>query len=94
MPDATGRFTNEVMIPNAAIRNLIRESKVHQIYGMMQTGQGVSGMQTMNQALYQLYTQGVIDLDTALGRSAEPAELQSMIRAQVTVAPSGQRREV
>ncbi len=92
--DGPGRaLALEVMIPNAAIRNLIREAKVHQIYGMMQTGQGVSGMQTMNQALYQLYTQGIIDLDTALGRSAEPGELQSMIRAQVTVAQSGQRRE-
>jgi twitching motility protein PilT len=93
--DGPGRaLALEVMIPNHAIRNLIRESKVHQIYGIMQTGQGISGMQTMNQALYQLYTQGVIDLDTALGRSAEPGELQSMIRAQVPVAQSGQRREM
>jgi twitching motility protein PilT len=93
--DGPGRaLALEVMIPNHAIRNLIRESKVHQIYGIMQTGQGISGMQTMNQALYQLYTQGIIDLDTALGRSAEPGELQSMIRAQVPVAQSGQRREM
>ncbi|MBK6577561.1 MAG: type IV pilus twitching motility protein PilT [Sandaracinaceae bacterium] len=93
--DGPGRaLALEVMIPNAGIRNLIREAKVHQIYGMMQTGQGISGMQTMNQALYQLYTQGIIDLDTALGRSAEPGELQSMIRAQVPVAQSGQRREM
>jgi twitching motility protein PilT len=93
--DGPGRaLALEVMIPNHAIRNLIRESKVHQIYGIMQTGQGVSGMQTMNQALYQLYTKGTIDLDTALGRSAEPGELQSMIKAQVPVAQSGQRREM
>lgn len=93
--DGPGRaLALEVMIPNHAIRNLIRESKVHQIYGIMQTGQGISGMQTMNQALYQLYTQGIIDLDTALGRSAEPGELQSMIRTQVPVAQSGQRREM
>jgi twitching motility protein PilT len=93
--DGPGRaLALEVMIPNAGIRNLIREAKVHQIYGIMQTGQGISGMQTMNQALYQLYTQGIIDLDTALGRSAEPGELQSMIRAQVPVAQSGQRREM
>ncbi|MCB9658522.1 MAG: type IV pilus twitching motility protein PilT [Sandaracinaceae bacterium] len=92
--DGPGRaLALEVMIPNHAIRNLIRESKVHQIYGIMQTGQGISGMQTMNQALYQLYTNGTIDFETALGRSAEPGELQSMIRTQVPVAQSGQRRE-
>ncbi len=38
----------EVMVPNAAIRNLIREDKLHQIYSQMQMGQGGSGMQTMN----------------------------------------------
>ena len=40
------------MVPNAAIRNLIREDKVHQIYSLMQIGQGKRGMQTMNQSLY------------------------------------------
>src|SRR5690606_3966190 len=47
--DQPGRvMAAEVMIPNAAIRNLIREDKVHQIYSQMQVGQGRSGMQTMN----------------------------------------------
>ncbi len=41
----------EILVPNAAIRNLIREDKVHQIYSMMQTGQDKYGMQTFNQAL-------------------------------------------
>ena len=45
----------EVMIPNAAIRNLIREDKLHQVYSQMQIGQGKSGMQTMNQSLARLY---------------------------------------
>lgn len=48
----TGRvLCLEILVPNPAIRNLIREDKVHQIYGMMQTGQAKFGMQTMNQAL-------------------------------------------
>ncbi len=90
--DGPGRaMAAEVMIPNYAIRNLIRENKIHQIYGLMQTGQGQSGMQTMNQALYKLYRQGVIALDEAMGRSPEPAELQQMIENQAH-AGGGQRR--
>ncbi len=78
--DRPGRaLAAEVLIPNYAIRNLIRENKVHQIYGLMQTGQGQSGMQTMNQALYGLYKRGVLNLEEALGRSPEMSELQSMI---------------
>jgi twitching motility protein PilT len=78
--DGPGRvMVQEVMIPNAAIRNLIREDKIHQIYSIMQTGQGVSGMQTMNQALYSAYMRRQITLDDAKGRSADPNELQSMI---------------
>ncbi len=49
----------EVMIPNAAIRNLIREDKIHQIYSIMQTGQSKFGMQTLNQSLYELYVKKV-----------------------------------
>ena len=48
----------EVMIPNAAIRNLIREDKIHQIYSQMQIGQGKFGMQTMNQSLASLIQRG------------------------------------
>jgi twitching motility protein PilT len=78
--DGPGRvMVQEIMIPNAAIRNLIREDKVHQIYSIMQTGQGVSGMQTMNQALYSAYMRRQITLEDAKGRSADPNELQSMI---------------
>jgi len=69
----------EVMIPNAAIRNLIREDKVHQIYSMMQTGQEGSGMITMNQSLCNLYTKGIIAYDIALARSARPEELATMM---------------
>src|SRR5205814_2732997 len=54
--DGHGRaLAMEILIPNAAIRNLIREDKVHQIYSMMQTGQDIHGMQTFNQALASLF---------------------------------------
>ena len=66
-------------MPNAAIRNLIREDKVHQIYGMMQTGQAKYGMQTFNQALAALYFKRMISLQTALNRSSYPEELQEII---------------
>ena len=66
-------------MPNPAIRNLIREDKVHQIYSQMQVGQDKFGMQTMNQSLYALYARRQISLDDALGRSSEPDELKQMI---------------
>ncbi|MDQ2854888.1 MAG: type IV pili twitching motility protein PilT, partial [Acidobacteriota bacterium] len=69
----------EVMIPNSAIRNLIREDKVHQIYSMMQTGQDKYGMQTFNQTLATLYHKRQISLDTALQRSSNTDELKELI---------------
>jgi twitching motility protein PilT len=69
----------EILIPNAAIRNLIREDKVHQIYSMMQTGQDKYGMQTFNQALATLYHKRQITLDTALQRSSNIDELKELI---------------
>jgi len=76
----TGRvLALEVMVPNTAIRNLIREDKVHQIYGMMQTGQAKHGMQTFNQSLASLYFKRMITLQTAMSRSSLPDELQEII---------------
>jgi twitching motility protein PilT len=69
----------EVMIPNAAIRNLIREDKVHQLYSQMQIGQGKSGMQTLNQSLASLYMKKQITLEEAISHSSEPEELQQII---------------
>ena len=69
----------EVLVPNAAIRNLIREDKVHQIYSAMQSGQDKFGMQTFNQSLASLYAKRSITLETALSRSGNPEELQEMI---------------
>jgi len=69
----------EILIPTTAIRNLIREDKIHQIYGMMQTGQAKYGMQTFNQSLAALYFKRQITLQTAIARSSYPDELQEMI---------------
>src|SRR5437870_8716310 len=64
----------EVLVPNAAIRNLIREDKIHQIYSMMQTGQDKFGMQTFNQSLATLYHKKQITLEVAMQRSSNADE--------------------
>ncbi len=85
--DGQGRCVAlEIMIPNAAIRNLIREDKVHQIYSVMQTGQGGSGMQTFNQALADLYLRGKISLETGVARSSNADELMELINRGVTLS--------
>jgi twitching motility protein PilT len=73
----------EVLIPSSAIRNLIREDKIHQIYSMMQAGQVKHGMQTFNQALATLYHKRMISLQVALAYSSYPDELQDMINRGV-----------
>jgi twitching motility protein PilT len=80
----------EILIPNAAVRNLIREDKIHQIYSAMQSGQDKFGMQTFNQSLATLYFQKQITLDTAMQRSSSPDELQEMINrgAGLTKTPA------
>ena len=82
----------EIMVPNAAIRNLIREDKVHQIYSMMQTGQSKFGMQTFNQSLATLYHKKLITLEMALSRSSNADELQDIINrgagVNVTTGPT------
>ena len=65
----------EIMIPTPAIRNLIREDKIHQIYSQMQIGQDKTGMITMNQSLAKLVERGVIDTDTAMSYTTIPEEL-------------------
>jgi len=82
LPRADGRgrvLAMEILIPNAAIRNLIREDKIHQIYSSMQSGQDKFGMQTFNQSLYMSYQQKLISLETAMSRSSNTDELQDMI---------------
>lgn len=69
----------EVMIPNPAIRNLIREDKVHQIYSSMQVGQAKFGMQTFNQALAMLLSRKLISMEEAFARTSEPDELKNIM---------------
>ncbi|MBK8149720.1 MAG: type IV pilus twitching motility protein PilT [Acidobacteria bacterium] len=82
LPKSTGDgrcMALEVLIPNSAIRNLIREDKIHQIYSMMQTGQDKFGMQTFNQALATLFHKRQITLEVAMQRSSNPDELKEII---------------
>ena len=90
-PTGAGRvLAVEVMIPNPAIRNLIREAKIHQIYSQLQVGQAQFGMQTMTQSLLDLYTRRLISYEEAhrprdrarraasdAGRGAAPARLSA-----------------
>jgi twitching motility protein PilT len=82
IPKADGRgraMALEILVPNPAIRNLIREDKVHQIYSMMQTGQGKHGMQTFNQSLATLCHKRAVTLEVAMQRSSNPDELRELI---------------
>ncbi len=69
----------EMLIPNMAVRNLIREDKIHQIYGTMQAGQVGSGMMTMNQSLVENVRKGNLTKSDALAYSLLPDELMKMI---------------
>ncbi len=100
MPRASGPgrvLAIEVMIPNPAIRNLVREDKVHQVYSQMQVGQTKFGMQTLNQALVDLFQRRMISMEDALGRSSDPEELKQMIASGTNTlrrpgAPGGPQR--
>jgi twitching motility protein PilT len=94
MPRANGQgrvLALEVLIPIPAVRNLIREDKVHQIYSSMQAGQEKHGMQTMNQALLQHYLRRNLTLEQALGASTQPDELQQMVSRAQAAAPGARR---
>jgi len=91
IPRKNGRgrvLATEIFIPTPAIRNLIREDKTHQIYSMMQTGQTKFAMQTMNQSLYELYRNGDLSYEDALGKSTVPEELLNMMQ-RTTVGVRG-----
>jgi twitching motility protein PilT len=88
--DGKGRvLALEIMVPNPAIRNLIRDDKVHQIYATMQAGQEKLGMQTMNQSLATLYQKRLVTLETALGASSLRDELEQMIARGAGVVAGG-----
>jgi twitching motility protein PilT len=92
--DGGGRVVSlEIMVPTPAIRNLIRDDKVHQIYSTMQAGQEKLGMQTMNQNLVTLYQKRLITLETAMSASSQKDELEQMIsRGAGVVAGAGLHR--
>jgi twitching motility protein PilT len=91
--DGKGRvLAMEIMIPNPAIRNLIRDNKIHQIYSSMQMGQEKFGMQTFNQSLASLYFRKLVSLDLVLSMSSSPEELTDIIqrREGAKIGPNGQ----
>lgn len=95
IPKKTGgrALSVEILVPNAAIKNLIREDKIHQIYSMMQSGQAKYGMQTMNQSLVELYQRGLITYEDAVQHSSVPDELITLLqRLKAAQASSPQRR--
>ncbi|MBI3542294.1 MAG: type IV pilus twitching motility protein PilT [Deltaproteobacteria bacterium] len=70
----------EILLPNNAIRNLIREDKMHQVYSSMQAGQNDSGMMTMNQSLLRLVQAGALNKSDAIDISGVPDELTKMLQ--------------
>jgi twitching motility protein PilT len=85
--DGSGRVAAcEILLPDDAVRNLIRQAKVEQIYSVMQTGTS-RGMQTLEQALLDLVKRGVVSQETALSRSSRPEQLKGLLqRAGIAVA--------
>jgi twitching motility protein PilT len=85
--DGKGRvMALEIMVMTPAIRNLIREEKIHQIYSSMQAGQKF-GMRTMNQSLVELVQKGLITREEALNRTTLPDELHQLLGSAGTRAP-------
>jgi len=83
LPRADGRGRSlavEVLVPNSAVRHLIRDNKIHQIYSTMQTGQEKYGMITFNQSLAHLYFKKDISVELALAVSHNPEELNELIK--------------
>jgi len=80
----------EAMVPNSAIRNLIREDKIHQLYSQMQIGQEKFGMQTINQSLAALVQRRLVTMDDAIGRSSDVDELRNLV-AQGAAGPTPRR---
>jgi len=88
LPKAKGKgrvAACEIMICTPAIRAVIRDEKIHQIYSLMQAGKK-HGMQTMNDALQMLYMKGEVTLEEALKRSGDPAELLRAVGEPVPAA--------
>jgi twitching motility protein PilT len=84
--DGQGRVPAvEILFPDDAVRNLIRQSKIEQVYSVMQTGTA-RGMQTLEQSLAELVLRGTIEQDVALSRSSKPEQLLGLLKR---AAPDG-----
>jgi twitching motility protein PilT len=83
-------LASEVLVCTPAIKALIREKKVHQIYSLMQAGQKF-GMQTMNQSLYRLYTTRQISLEEAMGRTSDLNEFETMLARGRSLSGTGEK---
>ena len=89
LPKANGQgrvAAQEILVATPGIRNLIRDDKVHQIYGTMQAGQDKLGMQTMNQALARLVERRIVTRDVALATSSNRDELLALLERNVAAA--------
>ncbi len=75
-------LVSEVMIATQGIRNLIREDKTHQIYSLMQVGQGQNGMQTMNQSLFSHYQAGRLTYEQIVSHSNDVDELNHLVNSE------------
>lgn len=82
----------EIMVPNDAIRALIRDSKIHQVYSQMQLGQGTNEMQTFNQSLADLVQRNLVQPDVAMARSSDPDELRGMMERGMGLTNRNVRR--
>ncbi|OIP41389.1 MAG: type IV pili twitching motility protein PilT [Deltaproteobacteria bacterium CG2_30_63_29] len=94
VPAASGQgrcMAMEVLVPTPAIRNLIREDKVHQIYSQMQVGQKQYGMMTLNQSLLGLYLKRLITLDEALMRCSDVQEFRNMLNSAGVATNTGRQ---
>ncbi len=96
IPKASGSGRSmalEILIPTPAVRNLIRDDKIHQIYGTMQSGQGKHGMQTLNQSLSDLVMKGDISREEAMAYSSDRDELAELLNRGVGTVDAALRRE-
>jgi twitching motility protein PilT len=95
LPKATGSgrvMAMEILTPTPAIRNLIREDKLHQVYSQMQVGQSKYGMQTMNQSLFSLLQRRLITSEDALAKSPDADELRNMINGRTSTSSGYSKR--
>jgi twitching motility protein PilT len=88
--DGRGRIAAlEILLPDDAVRNLIRQGKIEQIYSVIQTGTG-RGMQTMEQALADLVLRKVVTREVAISRSSRPDQLESLLERGVSLSNNRQ----